>query len=38
MTATYECEQCGNRVSALKHPGECPDCGGEMRNVSVSRE
>ncbi|WP_435154304.1 rubrerythrin-like domain-containing protein [Haladaptatus sp. DFWS20] len=38
MTATYECENCGERVSALQHPGECPKCGGEMRNVSVSRE
>ncbi|WP_458188198.1 rubrerythrin-like domain-containing protein [Haladaptatus sp. NG-WS-4] len=38
MTAMYECETCGRRVSALQHPGECPACEGEMRNVSVARE
>ncbi|WP_227373745.1 rubrerythrin-like domain-containing protein [Haladaptatus halobius] len=38
MSATYECENCGNRVSAPQSPGDCPKCGGEMRNVSVARE
>ncbi|WP_458208981.1 rubrerythrin-like domain-containing protein [Haladaptatus sp. NG-SE-30] len=38
MTAMYECESCGNRESALRQPGECPKCEGEMRNVSVPRE
>ena len=35
---TYECLECGNRVEAEHYPGECPDCGGEMQNISKPRE
>lgn len=34
---TYECADCGERVEADTRPGECPECGGEMQNISVSR-
>ena len=35
---TYECADCGNRVEARHQPGECQVCGGEMVDISVSRE
>ena len=35
---TYECADCGERVEADSHPGECPECGGEMQNISKARE
>ncbi|WP_327052754.1 rubrerythrin-like domain-containing protein [Halomicrococcus gelatinilyticus] len=38
MSNTYECERCGHRTSADGQPGVCPECGDEMRNVSVTRE
>ncbi|WP_336035451.1 rubrerythrin-like domain-containing protein [Halobacterium yunchengense] len=28
----YECFECGSIVVAESHPGECPDCAGELRN------
>ena len=34
----YECSDCGNRVHAEHQPGICPDCGGEMLDISQSRE
>jgi len=35
----YECLACGNRVSGEDEShGECPGCGGEMKNISVPRE
>ncbi|WP_254543760.1 rubrerythrin-like domain-containing protein [Halomarina pelagica] len=35
---TYECVACGERVEADSRPGDCPNCGGRMRNISQSRE
>lgn len=35
---TYECDDCGHRMEAEHQPGECPECGGEMVDISVSRE
>ena len=35
---TFECQDCRERVEAESHPGECPDCGGEMQNISRPRE
>ncbi|PSQ05557.1 hypothetical protein BRC97_08870 [Halobacteriales archaeon QS_6_71_20] len=34
----FECVGCGSRQRAASRPGECPDCGGEVRNIAVSRE
>jgi|GEM_PF-6346255 len=34
----YECVDCGSRVRAEQHPGECENCGGAMQDVSISRE
>jgi hypothetical protein len=28
----YECYRCSERVTAPHHPGDCPDCGTQMRN------
>ena len=35
---TYECIDCGNRVEARHRPSECAECGGEMQNISITRE
>ncbi|MFD1512113.1 rubrerythrin-like domain-containing protein [Halomarina rubra] len=35
---TYECMDCGERVEAEHQPVACRNCGGEMRNISVSSE
>lgn len=35
---TYECVDCGYRVTADSHPETCPECGGRMRNLSVAQE
>lgn len=35
---TYECNDCGYRTKATHQPGECPNCGGDMVDISVSRE
>ncbi|QKY17738.1 rubrerythrin-like domain-containing protein [Halorubrum sp. CBA1229] len=35
---TYECEVCGGRTRADRSPGDCPECGGDLRNISTSRE
>ena len=37
-TKIYECADCEYRLTAEHHPGECPNCGGEMIDISVSRE
>lgn len=34
----YECLTCGSTVSAANHPGDCPDCGSEMRNRRMPYE
>jgi rRNA maturation endonuclease Nob1 len=31
----YECIGCGHRVSEA---GRCPDCGTDLKNISVPRE
>jgi hypothetical protein len=36
--ATYECNDCLNRQQTDKFPGECPECGGTLRNIAVPRE
>ena len=35
---TYECDNCGHRVKAEHQPEVCPNCGGDMFDISVSRE
>jgi len=32
-----ECPSCGERSTGA-HPGTCPNCGSEVRNVAVPRE
>jgi len=34
----YECAACATRLSADHHPEFCPDCGGQMTDISVPRE
>lgn len=36
--STFECMDCGHRLEADHHPMECPDCEGEMLNISNPRE
>lgn len=35
---TYECEECGNRLTAEHQPGRCPECGGPVVDISIPRE
>lgn len=35
---TYECSDCSHRIEAEHQPVTCPECGGEMLDISVSRE
>ena len=35
---TYECVDCEHRVEADSRPGDCPECGGEMRDISKPSE
>ena len=34
----YECSDCGHRMEADHQPEKCPKCGGDMLDISVSRE
>ncbi|MDS0294943.1 rubrerythrin-like domain-containing protein [Halogeometricum luteum] len=34
----YECFECGNIVVERNSPGQCPDCGGQMRNRRIPLE
>jgi rubrerythrin len=34
----YECFECGNIIVAEANPGQCPDCGGSMRNRRMPLE
>jgi rubrerythrin len=35
----YECPTCGYRVTRSDdHPGQCPDCNTDMKNIAVPRE
>lgn len=37
--ATFECVDCGHRVEAAdERPSSCPECGGNLQNVSVPRD
>ncbi|WP_254535275.1 rubrerythrin-like domain-containing protein [Halomarina litorea] len=31
---TYVCNDCGKRIEADNSPGKCPECGGELENIS----
>ena len=33
----YECYECGTRVEGTDPDGVCPECAGEVRNLSVPR-
>jgi Zn finger protein HypA/HybF involved in hydrogenase expression len=35
---TYECMDCGERIKAESHPGECRECSGDLWNLSRSSE
>ncbi|MFC6725133.1 rubrerythrin-like domain-containing protein [Halobium palmae] len=35
---TYECVNCGHRTRGRTGPGDCSDCGGEMKNLGVASE
>ncbi|MFC6906741.1 rubrerythrin-like domain-containing protein [Halalkalicoccus tibetensis] len=34
----YECFECGNIIVVENNPGQCPDCGGPMRNRLIPLE
>ena len=34
----YECVDCRHRVVGDEFEGECPECGGEMENISKPQE
>lgn len=34
----YECSECGHRIETDHQPVTCPECGGEMIDISVARE
>jgi Zn finger protein HypA/HybF involved in hydrogenase expression len=34
---TYECVNCTGRTTSEEHVGECPTCGGRVRNIAVPR-
>ncbi|MDL5363005.1 rubrerythrin-like domain-containing protein [Halalkalicoccus sp. NIPERK01] len=36
--STYECLECGTRVTATSHPGNCPECEASLRNCATSIE
>ncbi|WP_224270521.1 rubrerythrin-like domain-containing protein [Haloprofundus salinisoli] len=36
-TQTYECADCGRRLRTNAPPGHCSTCGGEMLNLSITR-
>lgn len=36
--STYECDECGTRVESEAHQGQCPNCAGSVRNITVVRE
>lgn len=35
---TYECRECGHRTKADHQPMACPECEGEMLNISKPQE
>ncbi|MFB6164885.1 MAG: rubrerythrin-like domain-containing protein [Haloarculaceae archaeon] len=34
----YECTDCNRRIEAATQPERCPDCGADVRDLSVPRE
>jgi rubrerythrin len=34
---TYERLDCGHRVEGTCHPVACPECGGDLQDISVTR-
>ncbi|EMA44692.1 rubrerythrin-like domain-containing protein [Halococcus saccharolyticus] len=34
----HECMDCHNRVAGNEESGPCPECGGPLQNLAVSRE
>ncbi|WP_336362392.1 rubrerythrin-like domain-containing protein [Halalkalicoccus salilacus] len=36
--STYECLDCGTRVTETSHPGSCPNCDASFRNCATSIE
>jgi Zn finger protein HypA/HybF involved in hydrogenase expression len=36
--STYECYECGHRVTVSGHRGGCPECAGTVRTIAVPRE
>jgi predicted transcriptional regulator/DNA-directed RNA polymerase subunit RPC12/RpoP len=34
----YECLDCGARTTAESRPDQCAECGGQLQNISVTRE
>ncbi|MFB6132379.1 MAG: rubrerythrin-like domain-containing protein [Halanaeroarchaeum sp.] len=38
IASSFECLECGNVFTADTHPGECPECGGEVQNRAKSLE
>jgi len=34
----YVCEDCGTGIDTQEHGGECPDCGGPLRNTTVAHD
>jgi Zn finger protein HypA/HybF involved in hydrogenase expression len=34
----YECRSCGARTTSDRRLEICPDCGGHLQNLAVSRE
>ncbi|MDH5021351.1 rubrerythrin-like domain-containing protein [Halobacterium rubrum] len=35
---TYECVSCRERTTTDEFLGECPSCGGRVRNIAVPRQ
>ncbi len=34
----FECRECSARIEAEHSPGPCPECGGDLQDISVPRE
>ena len=34
----FECRSCGSRTRTEERLYECPDCGGTVKNIAVTRE
>nr|WP_244510288.1 rubrerythrin-like domain-containing protein [Natronobacterium texcoconense] len=36
--SVYECFECGTLITAATNPGECPNCGGDVRHRQTAIE